>query len=154
MAISVKVPYGNVDKAWKALNRKIREEQYMSAAQGRQYYVKPSEQRKLATSASEKKRRKEHFRCVRACFCARSSRDSVVTVAGSSAGTPRDSCLPPLRFPTLGCLCLPGCTPTLMPVRAPGLQGDPGRHHAAQERRLLRPQQPVCSAYTAFALNH
>ena len=64
MAISVDVPYGNVDKAWRSLTRKVREEQYMVSAQGRQYYIKPSERRKLAASASEKKRRKEHFRCV------------------------------------------------------------------------------------------
>jgi ribosomal protein S21 len=64
MAISVDVPYGNVDKAWRSLTRKVREEQYMVSAQGRQFYIKPSERRKLAASASEKKRRKEHFRCV------------------------------------------------------------------------------------------
>ena len=65
MAISVDVPHGNVDKAWRSLTRKVRDEQYMASAQGRQYYMKPSERRKLAASASEKKMRKQHFRCVR-----------------------------------------------------------------------------------------
>ena len=69
MAISVDVPYGNVDKAWRSLTRKVREEQYMVSAQGRQFYIKPSERRKLAASASEKKRRKEHFRCVVCTAC-------------------------------------------------------------------------------------
>lgn len=62
--ISVEVPNGNVDKAWRTLQRKLREEHYMEAAQAREYYVKPSERRKLQASASAKRFRDQEFKCV------------------------------------------------------------------------------------------
>ncbi|EFN54938.1 hypothetical protein CHLNCDRAFT_134681 [Chlorella variabilis] len=60
--ISVEVPNGNVDKAWRTLQRKLREEHYMEAAQAREYYVKPSERRKLQASASAKRFRDQEFK--------------------------------------------------------------------------------------------
>jgi ribosomal protein S21 len=60
--ITVDVPNGNVDKAWRALNRQVQEEGFMETAKAQQVYMKPSERRKLEKSASEKKLQQQEFR--------------------------------------------------------------------------------------------
>lgn len=59
--IAVDVPNGNVDRAWKALSRKLRAENYMQAAQSREYFVKPSERRKQEASAARKRFQRQEF---------------------------------------------------------------------------------------------
>ncbi|PSC76935.1 translation initiation factor IF-2 [Micractinium conductrix] len=59
--IAVDVPNGNVDRAWRVLTRKVREEAVLSKAQGRQFYEKPSEQRKKAASLAERRFKRAEF---------------------------------------------------------------------------------------------
>lgn len=63
--ISADVQNGNVDKAWRMLSRKCREEGFLEAAQERAHYVKPSARRKQAASAAAKRFRKQEFKCGR-----------------------------------------------------------------------------------------
>lgn len=65
--ISVDVPNGNVDKAWRTLSRKLREEGYIDKAQSKKFFVKPSEQRKVEAASSRRRYRKQQFRCVQQC---------------------------------------------------------------------------------------
>ncbi|KAI7836744.1 hypothetical protein COHA_009382 [Chlorella ohadii] len=60
--IAVDVPNGNVDKAWRQLTRKLREERYMEAAQGRVHFVKPSERRKQEASMAAKRFKQQEFK--------------------------------------------------------------------------------------------
>lgn len=60
--IGVNVPNGNVDKAWRQLTRKLREERYMEAAQERVYFVKPSERRKQEASLASKRFKQQEFK--------------------------------------------------------------------------------------------
>ncbi|KAI3438270.1 hypothetical protein D9Q98_000705 [Chlorella vulgaris] len=59
--ISVDVPNGNVDKAWRTLSRKLREEGYIDKAQSKKFFVKPSEQRKVEAASSRRRYRKQQF---------------------------------------------------------------------------------------------
>ncbi|PSC72314.1 30S ribosomal S21 [Micractinium conductrix] len=59
--IAVDVPNGNVDRAWRALTRKVREEAVLLKAQGRQFYEKPSERRKKAASLAERRFKRAEF---------------------------------------------------------------------------------------------
>lgn len=60
--IGVDVPNGNVDKALRNLSRKLKEEEYLASAQARQFFVKPSEQRKQAGKAAAKRFKSQEFR--------------------------------------------------------------------------------------------
>ena len=60
--IAVDVPNGNVDRALRALSRKLKEENYMQAAAAQQFFVKPSERRKLQATQARKKLQKQEFR--------------------------------------------------------------------------------------------
>lgn len=60
--ITVDVLNGNVDKAWRSLNRQVQEEGFLETAKAQQVFMKPSERRKLDKRASQQKLRQQEFR--------------------------------------------------------------------------------------------
>lgn len=64
--LGVDVPNGNVDRAWRALTRRLNDEKYMETAQGKKHFVKPSERRKQEKSAAAKRFRDQEFKCASA----------------------------------------------------------------------------------------
>ncbi|PRW56918.1 28S ribosomal mitochondrial [Chlorella sorokiniana] len=60
--VVVDVPNGNVDKAWRTLTRKLREERYMETAQERVHFVKPSQRRKQEASLAAKRFKQQEFK--------------------------------------------------------------------------------------------